>query len=246
MSRPCVYLPPDQWGDTVRLEGAEANHLTRVLRIAEGEEVSLLNGEGRTGLFLISERHKHYCVLKLIKESQAPRPLSRPIIALALSKAVRRGFFMEKAVELGAHEIWLWQGDHSQGHLSPEMAQSLKRQMIAGAKQCRNPWLPTIRLFPKGLEELLPSCQTVDYKILPWELEKNSSLLSLNQIGLKGTSLYCIGPEGGFSDRELSLLATADFSRVSLGQRILRCETAALLCLGLHFWASHQAREGDA
>ncbi|MDR1659993.1 MAG: RsmE family RNA methyltransferase, partial [Desulfovibrio sp.] len=52
-------------------------------------------------------------------------------------------------------------------------------------------------------------------------------------------SVYVIGPEGGFSQRELAVLHAAGFAPASLGKRVLRCETAAALCLGLHWWASH-------
>ena len=56
--------------------------------------------------------------------------------------------------------------------------------------------------------------------------------------GQPGLSVYVIGPEGGFSSRELDVLKHSGFIAVSLGNRVLRCETAATLCLGLHWWAS--------
>ena len=100
-----------------------------MLRLAPGEEVLLLDGQGRSGRFAIAETAKKKARLVLQEEQMAPAPESRAVMALAFSKAVRRGFFMEKAVELGAHAIWLWQGDHSQGKLPADAAEACRGQM---------------------------------------------------------------------------------------------------------------------
>ena len=106
MSLHRFYLPPDQWAHDLWLEGQEARHLVQVLRLAPGEEVLLLDGQGRSGRFAIAETAKKKARLVLLEEQTAPAPQSRAIMALAFSKAVRRGFFMEKAVELGGE--WLY------------------------------------------------------------------------------------------------------------------------------------------
>ena len=142
MSGPFFYLPPEAWGREVSLEGQEAKHLGQVLRLVPGDEVSLLDGQGRTGRFAVRAVSKKSAHLECLRESFTPRPASLAVMALAFSKAVRRGFFMEKAVELGAHAVWLWQGDHSQGKLPAGARDSCQGQMIAGAKQSGNPWLP--------------------------------------------------------------------------------------------------------
>lgn len=109
MSGPFFYLPPEAWGREVSLEGQEAKHLGQVLRLVPGDEVSLLDGQGRTGRFAVRAVSKKSARLECLRESFTPRPASLAVMALAFSKAVRRGFFMEKAVELGAHAVWLWQ-----------------------------------------------------------------------------------------------------------------------------------------
>ena len=63
-------------------------------------------------------------------------------------------------------------------------------------------------------------------------------MLSPTMAGQRGLTVYVIGPEGGFSQRELTMLTQSGFCAVSLGTRVLRCETAATLCLGIHWWAS--------
>ena len=148
---------------------------------------------------------------------------------------------LQKAVELGAHAVWLWQGDHSQGKLPADAAEACRGQLIAGAKQCGNPWLPQVEALTGGVDELVRRAATADRRILPWEMQDTVSMLTPQLAGRPGTTVYVIGPEGGFSQRELDSLRAAQFTFVSLGARVLRCETAATLCLGLHWWASHLA-----
>ena len=92
-----------------------------------------------------------------------------------------------------------------------------------------------------GVDELVRRAATADRRILPWEMQDTVSMLTPRLAGRPGTTVYVIGPEGGFSQRELDSLRAAQFTFVSLGARLLRCETAATLCLGLHWWASHLA-----
>lgn len=246
MNMPHFYLPPELWGPQAVLEGAEARHLGQVLRLAEGAEVGLIDGRGRSGRFAVRAVDRHHARLERLSETLTPAPRARAVVALAFSKAVRRGFFMEKAVELGAAGIWLWQGERSQGRLSPAAGEACRGQMIAGAKQSGNPWLPEVRVLPGGVGDLLPLAAQADYRVLPWELQDGSRMLTPAMAGRAGLTVYVIGPEGGFSPRELGALRDAGFAAVSLGCRVLRCETAATLCLGLHWWASQQPGGADA
>lgn len=241
---PAFYVEPDKWGPALSLEDGEAAH-AHVLRLREGSEVLLLDGRGKSARCVVSSMGRKKIGLAMREEKFTPPPRARAIMALALSKATRRGFFMEKAAELGAWAVWLWQGDRSQGKLSPGLAESCVGQLIAGLKQSRNPWLPDLALMP-GMEEVARQGAHADWRVLPWEMQDGSSMLGPAQLGREGLTVYVIGPEGGFSGRELDILRAADFSFVSLGDRVLRCETAAALCLGLHWWASQLPGSVDA
>ncbi len=239
---PAFYISPEDWPQNLQapclLQDQEARHLAVALRMQEGEEVHILNGEGKQGICRIEKITKKNVSLTLLEEEFFPRPTSLPIMALAWSKATRRSFFMEKAVELGVHEVWLWQGDHSQGKVPAEVKEQWLGQCIAAMKQCRNPWLPTVRVLRGGVQELVELSADFEHKFLPWEVQQGIPMLTPELAGQAGTSIYTIGPEGGFSDKEISIFKQKSFSFVSLGKRILRCETASLLCLGIHWWAS--------
>ena len=239
MSTPFFYLPPEAWGNEACLCGQEAHHAGQVLRLSPGCEINLLDGRGRTGRFVIRRIAKSGIHLECLHTKALPRPAARAVMALAFSKAIRRGFFLEKAVELGAYAIWFWQADHSQGKAAQGMLDACRRRMIAGAKQCGNPWFPEVNIISSGVDGLLENSLDADYRILPWELQETGSMLTPEIAGRAGTTIYAIGPEGGFSQQELQRMETSGFVKVSLGSRILRCETAATLCLGIHWWASH-------
>ena len=247
---PRFYLAPEFWPPAgpdggapagpglteVRLDGQEAAHM-RVLRLKPGEAALLLDGRGRIGRCRVLEVGRRDARLELAGWSFQPQPVSRAVVALAFSKAVRRGFFMEKAVELGASGVWLWQGDYSQGRLAENAAASCAGQLIAGAKQCGNPWLPEVRALD-GIGAVAELAAGADFRLLPWERQEGVAMLEPGMAGRAGLTVYVIGPEGGFSPRELAALQEAAFTPVSLGGRILRCETAAALCLGIHWWGS--------
>lgn len=242
MSTPCFYL--DALGETAELKGEEARHLQKVLRMRVGDRVRLLDGQGTSGLYRVEEMCRGSVCLRRQEESYTPRPESGAIVALALSRATRRGFFMEKAVELGALGVWIWQAERSQGRLDASSAAAWRRQLVAGAKQSANPWLPELRLFEKGISELAPAAREVGNQlILPWERQEGQPMLSPKMAQAGGISIYVIGPEGGFADSELEQLFASGFVAVSLGGHVLRCETAAVLCLGIHWWASGLAAE---
>ena len=247
MALPTFYLPAEAWPLTPDqlcvLDGQEARHMLQALRIGAGEEVRLLDGAGREGVFAVQKAGKREAHLQLVQEKKHPRPASLPIMALAWSKATRRGFFMEKAVELGVHEIWLWQSAHSQGKVPQDVKESWQAQMVAGIKQCGNPWLPEVQVLPAGVDALVQRAADAEHKFLPWEAQHGVPMLTPALVGRQGVSVYVIGPEGGFSPRELDVLQAQDFKAVSLGPRVLRCETAATLCLGIHWWASHLPEE---
>lgn len=238
MSMHRFYIPEQEWGNKIQIEGQEARHIVKVLRFKVNNEICILNGKGKIGTFIIEKISNNSVLLSLKEELFKEENTNKAIIALALSKAIRRDFFIEKAAELGCYAIWLWQGEFSQGKISQALIQSLERKLIAGIKQSGNPWLPQICDIG-NINGLIEKSNNVDFKILPWEIQKGQAIISINQLGQKGTTIYTIGPEGGFSNNELDLLEKHNFIKVSLGPNILRCETAATLILGLHHWATN-------
>lgn len=231
------YLPENQWHSPFILEGQEAHHLGKVLRIKTGTTVRLFDGKGRFGLFVVEKVAKNVTELSLKEEYFLPEPKIRHTIAAGYSKALRRGWFLEKAVELEAHGLILWQGDHSQSSLPEKEKATWAASLVSGAKQCGNPYLPLLSMMPEGVEGLAHIREQYTKAYLLYEGDTKGRILQKEELSYEGETLMVVGPEGGFSSREVGLLLDAGFTPVSLGDRVLRWETAAILTLGLAWWA---------
>lgn len=230
------YLAPVLWREPFLLEGEEFHHLTRVLRAKAGETIRLFDGQGRWGLFRIDQIDKRDAGLNLIEEHAVPAPASPLTLAVGWSKGLRRGFLLEKAVELGASAIWFWQAARSQGDIPEEGKQGWDRQLAAAAKQCGAVWLPGIRTF-RGPLDVARAAKDMGSRVLCWEKE-DARLMDPEALVDSRGSVAVLGPEGGLDDKEARLFLDHGFTPVSLGPSILRFETAATFVLSLHLWAA--------
>ncbi|MGN1038016.1 MAG: 16S rRNA (uracil(1498)-N(3))-methyltransferase [Mailhella sp.] len=238
------YLPPEHWQNTLELSGAEAHHMGRVLRLHPGDEVTVLDGKGREALCRIQRIDKHMAILKIIKEQRFPLPSSSVVLAVGWGKEARRGWILEKSVELEAAGLWFWQAKRSQFPVPVDIKETWSASLIAGAKQCRNPWLPELKTFPGGVEELIREAEHFDHRQILLESSLGGqTFMDERQLALPGRTLCVIGPEGGFTTEEADRLIHAGFQALSMGERILRWETAAMMALGLHWWKRQHPEE---
>lgn len=236
------YLPPDSWQPPYRLEGDEARHLAKVLRLGPGATVRCFDGAGREGLFTV-ETVKGGVTLELQSESMSTAPGCESWLALGWNKSTRRGWILEKAVELGATGILFWEASRSQGGMPGEPKATWSAQLVAGAKQCGNPWLPRIEMVQGGAAGVISRCRDFDQRYLLWESTDVGRGLDVSDLTGKARRVFVIGPEGGLTDAEAGRFQDAGFDAVTLGRRPLRWETAALLCLGLSWLAANPSTE---
>ena len=237
------YLPPESWQPPFRLKDGEAHHLVKVLRLKAGANVRLFDGKGRHGLFTVESVSKSEVLFSRQSEAFSPAPRLSCTLAAGFSKALRRGWFFEKAVELEASGLWFWEGDYSQAALPEKEKDSWKASLVAGAKQCEAAWLPELRMVQNGLAGVVSRLGDFDKSFMLYEGDTEGRLLEREDLTGEGRLLMLVGPEGGFSPREADLARQAGVTPVSLGNRVLRWETAAVLTLGLAWWA-RQGNDG--
>lgn len=236
------YLEANEWQDLI-LTGSEFHHLSKVLRLKEGEQITLLDGKGKEAICLIQTITKKEAKLALCSEKIYPEDTAKITLALGWGKAARRGFMLEKSVELEASALWFWQAERSQFPVPQDIKASWQEQLIAGAKQCHNPYLPELCSVTHGVQELIEKSKNFDHKQLLVESDyAHNAFLSEKELGLSGNTICVIGPEGGFSPKEVELLKNAGFKTYTIGDRILRWETAAVMVLGLHWWNKQQKK----
>ncbi len=236
------FLEAPKWGDTfVDLDKQEAHHLIKVLRMKEGEEVLLLDGQGREARCRIAQITKNDARLEIINVVTHIENPARVTLALGWGKAARRGFILEKCVELEAHALWFWQAERSQFPLASDIKANWQEQLIAGVKQCKNPFLPKLATMPKGAKEIIEASKGFAHKQLLVEKDYvHDNFMGSGYLGQEGDTICVIGPEGGFSPKEVDLFIANGFQTLSMGERILRWETAALMALGLHWWKKQE------
>ena len=235
------YLAPEDWNEPYVLTGGEARHILKAVRLQEGDQVRLFDGQGREGVFTISGHSKTEVHLLQESETIRPEPATRVHLAMGWAKGLRRGWLLEKSVELECAGLWLWQAQRSQGKVPSKIKEAWEAKLISGAKQCRNPRLPEIRTLKDGLKGVIEASREFTARFVLWEDQEHDVLLGYDALRVTGDILFVIGPEGGITPKELDTLTRAGMAPVSLGKSVLRWETASLLCLGLAWWANQGA-----
>lgn len=230
------YLEPERWAEPWVLDGPEARHALKAVRLGVGDELRLFDGRGREGQFRIVKAGKDRAELEALELRQAEPPLAQIHLALGWSRQARRSWLLEKAVELGAAGLWFWRAERSQGDPPDEPKEGWFAKMVAGAKQSGNLFLPESGVIAGGLDGLVEFGRGFDRRRLCSEAAK-APLVRPVDLAAQGRILVVVGPEGGLTDQETAALKSGGFMAVSLGQGVLRWETAALAALGLAFWA---------
>lgn len=209
------------------------------------------DGQGREGLFTITDLAKDRVGLSPVSLGETPPPANGIVLAPGFSRSARRDFFLEKAVELGAAGILFWQAERSQGRLPETAKDAWAATLVAAAKQCGAARLPELAVIPAGAAGLVAVCrQRFARRFFLWEEAGCPRRLTLADLSGPGQAVFVLGPEGGFTDAEVVLFQDAGFVPVSLGPRVLRWETAALAVLALGLAAPQAAnpaagRAGD-
>ena len=226
-------------GDLLYVRGTDVNHIKNVLRLRPGDEISVRTGqderEYRYGIEEFTDSEV-ICRLRFVKESDVELPV-RVYLFQGLPKADKMELIIQKAVELGVAEIIPVQMHRSivklDGAKAVKKVQRWQTIAEAAAKQSRRAVIPVVR-EPMTMEAAVRYAEScTDVRLLPYELqEEDGSTGELFERIAAGSSVSVfIGPEGGFEPGEVERAKEAGILPISLGKRILRTETAALVVL---------------
>jgi 16S rRNA (uracil1498-N3)-methyltransferase len=216
------------------LEGPEAHHLAHVRRVNVGDEVTLFCGDGKEYRSQIVSIGKRDVELKVVAIDQSNRELGFQLhIASALPKGDRLDILIEKLTELGATDFTPLLAERSVVIAKESQRERLERAVIEASKQCGRNVLMRIHApiaFAKW-------CESADLPTNKWIAQPGGESIAAQQARCDGFAI-AIGPEGGFTDQELATACSAGFRMVSLGPRILRVETAALVLAAVAYMKS--------
>lgn len=215
---------PSISGDPYRLEGAEAAHLGRVLRVQPGDLIDMFDGAGAAGRFRVERVDKRGVDLTLVARDDAQRELPFALTcAVAPPKGKRAQRLVEELTELGVAALAPLALSRTSAR--PPDPDEVRRWSLEAAKQCgRNVTLEP--LPPLDLAGLVALSREHDLSLLP-DTRDARPLREATARPRPARVLVAIGPEGGFTSEERAALRAAGFDGVSLGPTVLRIETAA-------------------
>ena len=224
-------------GSGVTLEGQRAHYLGRVLRVAPGQRVVLFNGDGRDYVCEVSKAGKSSLELDVVSRlpARAESPLGITVVQ-AVSRGERMDQTLQKCTELGAagfQPVWSERVEVKlKGEKLEKRRQHWQSVVVSACEQSGRAVVPEVLPARKLADYLVLARDAVRLVLAPGAEERLSGLEPAAAIDL------IVGPEGGFSDTELSRVAASGARPVSLGPRILRTETAAPAAVAI-LQASH-------
>ncbi len=220
------YAPPENFHDGMAvLRGEEAHHAARVVRLSTGDRVRIVDGKGHAFRGEVKRVTSSEVAVGIVGEAPSADPGVEVALVVAIPRPQRMDFLIEKSVEIGVSEIFPVIFERTPRLLEGKVLR-WRRIAISAMKQCGRATLPIIHP-PKKLEDVVGMLSRYSGRFVAHLLDANS-LLSYN---LPRKAVIAVGPEGGFTETEMGMLERNGFRRFSLGERILRVETAAIVAL---------------
>ncbi len=231
------FVRPEQIvGEFVYLDGDDAHHLRVVLHAQPGTKIAVLDGSGQEWPAALTELGKTKAAAQL-REPFTPEtePNVQVMVAQALPKVGEKmEQVLQRCTEIGASGFSVYSSERSLLHLTGERQEKRQVRWSAivktAAEQAHRAILPSLSISGE-LRDVLATASGYDLALLAYEGETDTLLKSA--LASRETPpkriLVIVGPEGGFSDTEIKAARKAGVQTVSLGPRILRTETAALV-----------------
>lgn len=218
--------------ENTELPADEATHASRVLRLASGDEMFLMDGNGcfyRAMVTVASAKRCMYEIKETLPQEKSWR--GHIHVAMAPTKMMdRTEWFCEKAVEVGLDEITLLNCKFSERKITRE--DRIEKIIVSAVKQSRKPWKPTLNAMTAFKDfivsrregrKFIAHC----YDEIPRK-DFFSQIYPLSLAKADESITVLIGPEGDFSIDEVELAMANGYESISLGTSRLRTETAAL------------------
>ena len=222
----------------ITLFGDDAFHISRSLRMAKGECITVSDMQGQEYECELEEFLPDSVCARILSCHKADNePPKKIYLYQALPKGDKLDTVIQKAVECGVYEIRLFESERcvvkSKGDSEVRKTERRNRIALEAAKQCGRGYIPAVRETVAFREAIAEACRA-DVCLFCYEGESLRSLKAALAEGGKNaeTVAIVIGSEGGFSLAEAAYATELGAISVSLGKRILRTETAAAFVLG--------------
>ena len=225
-------------GDCYIIKGNDYNHIVNVLRMKTGDSF-LVSSDGSSDLCEIAEIDSKSVKCKIIEENYNDTSLPIKIYLFqGLPKAEKMELIIQKCVELGVDRIYPVEMEHCVVKLDEKhkSSQTERWNKIAesAAKQSKRNSVPEVSGVI-SFKESLQIAKDMDVFLVPYENERGMDATKEALLKIKkGSNVgILIGPEGGFSQKEIDACINSGLDIISLGKRILRTETAAITAVSM-------------
>jgi 16S rRNA (uracil1498-N3)-methyltransferase len=218
------------------ISGNDAYHIGRSLRMAVGDEIYVSDGEGKEYLAKLTKIRDDECTAKIISESASTEPEMSITLYMAYPKGDKLETVIQKAVELGATRIVPFESSRCikrpKADKVAKQGERLSKIAEEAAKQCGRCIVPEVSL-PLSYSAMLKDAESSELKLICYEKESDQSIKALLTEKKPESIAIIVGCEGGFSSEEVEEAINAGCHSVTLGKRILRCETAPSAVLAM-------------
>ncbi|MEA4898742.1 16S rRNA (uracil(1498)-N(3))-methyltransferase [Bacillota bacterium Meth-B3] len=224
-------------GDIALLPPEEARHALKVLRLSVGDEVAVSDGRGLSWIGRVEWLDAREARVRLAGELASGESPATITLYKGLPKADKLELIVQKAVELGVHRlvpvVMARSVSRPDAREAERKAERLRRIALEACKQCGRARVPEIAPAI-GFAEALGDMARRELMLMPWEEARGARMRDAFAERPDARDLgLLIGPEGGIERAEAERVLAAGGIAITLGPRILRCETAAIACVAL-------------
>lgn len=231
------FIPPEEvHPGYAHITGKTARQMARVLRLKAGTECVLLDNLGSEYLARLDVVDAGECSAEILEKRQAEEPEVRLLMMLCLTQREKFEWMLQKCTEIGAvgflpvisQRTLVQHADDVRKKV--ERWQDILREAAEQSGRGKIPLLHQALKFDDAVQKVEP-----DYplRLIPWEGEKAVGLKGVLKNEVHKQVAMLIGPEGGFGEEEVQSAVRRGFQPVTLGRRILRMETAAVVSAAL-------------
>lgn len=221
-----------QNNQTVIIEGEEFHHMTNVLRLNQGDEIEICFNDGMIHSAILEEINKKFARANIVesKESRAEAKIE-VVLFQALPKGEKMDWIVQKATELGITSIVPFESRFTVAKIGAA-SERLQKIAVQSSKQCGRAVVLKV-ITPLKFKEMIAMLNQYDIVLFANETEQEQGFFSLKEYDGKRVAII-VGSEGGFASEEIEqIVALQNVHSISLGNRILRCETAAITLAGI-------------
>lgn len=223
--------------EEMTLPEEESRHAKTVLRLAEGDEITLFDGSGKEYSAVVTRADKRGISVHIVRENVSDRePKTWVFLLIGALKGDKTELVVQKATELGVSRIGVFSSRYCSAYMNENKLERLNRVAREAAKQCLRASVPRVEYY-ETLEDALQAGTECVTRLFACEFISETEK---DLIDTGATVAAVVGSEGGFAEEEYALAQRLGYCCVSLGRRILRAETAAIALLSV---VMHEAGE---